>query len=355
MRGYAVAALVGCLAAVGSGSTAASGGGLRAPAAVKSAAARGAGTPVAAARPAAPKAVVPKPDQDAGVVKPGDVLKFDFPVRNAGGAPLQIFAARADCGCVVPSVDKVVPPGATRTVRVAMHTLGFHGPVEKHIYLECDDPDRASILLTVKATLPEIVEVLPSAPLMLSLTRGQETRARVTLHAGDGNAIRVLEAGCDRPFVKVTPLPATEGEDPALEILVPADAPADVLEAAVRVRTNHPRRPWVTFKVFGQPEGTVTAQPPRIDFGHLRPDGPTPVTRLLALARRQGAFKVLGVATSDPALRVKVDPDATPRYCELEVSYVGGWKEQRVAGKIVIRTDDPHRPQIEVPYAAEVW
>jgi hypothetical protein len=304
----------------------------------------------------APKAVVPKPDQDAGVVKPGEVLTFDFPLRNAGTAPLQIFAARADCGCVVPSVDKVVPPGATRTVRVAMHTLGFHGPVEKHIYLECDDPDRASILLTVKATLPEVVQVLPAAPLMLSVTRGKESQARVTLHAGDGAAIHVLEAGCDQKFVKITPqAPAVEGEDPALEIRVSADAPSQVFEASVRVRTDHPRRPWVSFKVFGQPEGTVTAQPPRIDFGHLRPDGATPVTRLLALARRQGTFKVLGVETSDPALRVKVDAEATPRYCELEVAYVGGWKEQRIAGKIVIRTDDPHRPRIEVPYAAEVW
>lgn len=355
MRGLAVAVLVGGLIAVG-GSEAAKGGDLHPPAGAKRGTVGSPAGQAGSARVLAPKAVVPKPDQDAGVVKPDDVIEFAFEIRNVGKAPLQIFAARADCGCVVPSVDKVVPPGESRTVHVKMHTRGFNGRVEKHIYLECDDPDRASILLVVKATLPEIVQVLPSAPLMLSVTRGKEALARVTLHAGDGAPIRVLEAGCDSPFLKVAPQPpAVEGEDPALEIRAPADAPSDVFEATVRVRTSHPRRPWVSFKVFGQPEGTVTAQPPRIDFGHLRPDSPTPVTRLLALARRQGAFKVLGVETSDPALRVKVEPDATARYCELEVAYVGGWKEQRIAGKIVIRTNDPHRPRIDVPYAAEVW
>lgn len=314
----------------------------------------GRAAPAVAAGP--PKAVVLKADQDAGLVEAGAVLKFEFPIRNVGKAPLQIFAAKADCGCAVPSFEKQIPAGATRPVRVTMNTRGLYGRVEKHVYVECDDPDQASLLLTVKATLPDVVQVLPSAHLRVPLTAGRESRTRVTLRAGDGEGIRILQAGVDRRYVTVTPVePAVEGGDPGLELVVAPDAPAAGFEATVRVRTSHPRRSWVSFKLFGHPQGAVTVQPPRLDFGHLRPDSATPVTRLLSLSRRQGAFRVLRVETEDPALRVTVQPDATPRYCELEVAYRGGWTSQQIEGKIVIHTDDPSRPRIEVPYSAEVW
>jgi hypothetical protein len=315
----------------------------------------------APARPAAggvgqPKAVVLKSDQDAGLVEAGAVLKFEFPIRNLGKAPLQIFGAKADCGCAVPSFDSQIPVGATRPVRVTMNTSGMHGRIEKHVYVECDDPERASLLLTVKATLPDLVRVLPSPQVFVPTTRGKESRASVTLRSGDSESIRILEAGVDRRFVRVTPVaPAAEGGEPGLSIVVAPDAPAEGFEATVRVRTSHSRRPWVSFKLFGQPEGTVTAQPPRVDFGHLRPDSATPVTRLLSLSRRQGSFKVLRVEASDPALRITLQPDAAPRYCELEVAYLGGWTRQGIAGTIVIHTDDPGRPRIEVPYSAEIW
>jgi hypothetical protein len=140
-----------------------------------------------------------------------------------------------------------------------------------------------------------------------------------------------------------------------LEIVVAAEMPQEVFEATVRARTTHSQRPWVELKLFGQPQGTVTVQPPRIDFGHLRLEGPTPVTRLLTLSRRQGSFRILRAETGDLALKVTVLPDATSSYCELEVAYLGGWTKQQVEGKIVLLTDDPRRPRIEVPYTAEVW
>lgn len=302
-----------------------------------------------------PKAVVLNPDQDAGHVKAGEVVTFEFPVRNVGKAPLQIFGAKADCGCAVPSYEKIVPPGATRPVRVTLNTHGFYGRIEKHVYVECDDPEQASLLLTVRATLPDLVQVLPSSQILLPTARGRESRTKVTLRAGDGEKIGVLQVGCDRPWVRVNvAAPGAQGQDPELEIVALADAPTEVFEATVRVRTTHSRKPWVAIQLFGQPEGTVTAQPPRIDFGHLRLDGPTPVIRLLTLSRRQGAFRVVRVETNDPALKVTVLPDATPTYCELEVAYLGGWRQQ-VEGKIVVYTDDPRRPQIEIPYTAEVW
>jgi hypothetical protein len=358
--------VVGCVAASmvlwGDAASAASGGAAAARPAKPAAKSMGSPRPAPQEKSTAPvvggipKAKVIRSDQDAGLVQAGTVLKFEFPIRNVGSGPLQIFGAKADCGCAVPSFVKLIPPGETRPVRVTMNTHGMYGRIEKHVYVECDDLDQASLLLTVKATLPEIVQVLPSPRVLVPIVRGRESRTRVTLHPADGETVAIREVGCDRGFVRVTPVaPATEGGDPGLEIVVAPEAPADGFEATVRVSTSHSRKPWIAFTLFGQPQGTVMVQPPRVDFGHLRPDSATPVTRLLSLSRRQGAFKVLRVETGDPALHVTVQPDATPRYCELEVAYVGGWTGQQVAGTIVIHTDDPGRPRIEVPYSAEVW
>jgi hypothetical protein len=66
-----------------------------------------------------------------------------------------------------------------------------------------------------------------------------------------------------------------------------------------------------------------------------------------------GPFKLLGVTTSDPRMTVEVHADPTGLFAELLATFRPGKQHGEFHGTITVRTDDPERPRIVVPYAGE--
>lgn len=68
-----------------------------------------------------PRIVVPESTYDFGRVGPTSVVRYRFPVRNTGEAPLTISRAYTTCGCTTADFTaRVIPPG-----KVALVTLTF--------------------------------------------------------------------------------------------------------------------------------------------------------------------------------------------------------------------------------------
>jgi hypothetical protein len=124
-------------------------------------------------------------------------------------------------------------------------------------------------------------------------------------------------------------------------------------EETVTLDTDCPGRPRLKVRVSGVPRGAVTASPPHLYLGPVSRRSEEPVVRIVSLCRRQGPFKVLAV-TAEPGLRVEIAPGPDESVWDLTVIYQGGWKPGLVAGALAIRTDDPQRPLLRVPYTAEV-
>src|SRR5262245_32244190 len=74
-----------------------------------------------------PKARPLKLEHRAGQLEPGPQYNYSFPIRNDGTAPLSILSAEADCICVNPAFDPVIPPGVTGSVRIRFDTKGRVG------------------------------------------------------------------------------------------------------------------------------------------------------------------------------------------------------------------------------------
>jgi hypothetical protein len=312
-----------------------------------------------AARPAAPapRVVLERTAYDAGTVTPGDVIRVDFPFRNAGNAPLAILDVKKDCGCLVPRYDEEIAPGATGRVRVALQTQGFQGPIEKHVYVETDDPSAPSVALTIKAVLPRAVEVTPTSELLIPITRGQDATVDVTLRSTDGHPLELGAAESPVPYVTATIVPdsPSTGPEVRLRITVAADAPSQTFETLITVGTGHYRLPKIGLKVFGQPAASVTVRPPRLAFGRVRPAEKGPIERILTLTRSRGSFRVLKLEDSLGCLKLESLPADDGSAYEIKIRYLGGWKDEQTQGVLRITTDDPSRPTIEIPYTAEVW
>jgi len=304
-----------------------------------------------------PRLVVERPEFDAGKVTPGDVLRVEFTLRNEGQAPLTILDVKKDCGCLVPRFDDVIEPGQVGHVRVTLRTDGFQGPIEKHVYIETDDPKLAAVSLTIKALLPRSVEVTPGNEVSLLVTRGQAASVDVTLQATDELPLDVESFESSLPYLTaaVAPGAAKSGRQVKLRLTVAADTPSDTFEGEVVVETGHTRMPRLTLKVFGQPAVGVTVRPARLTFGRIRPSDKEPVERVLSLSRVRGSFKVLKVEDSLGCLRAVVLPAVAGDPVEIKVTYTGGWTNEKTHGVLRILTDDAARPTIEVAYTADVW
>jgi hypothetical protein len=316
------------------------------------------GSPSAAAPPPpTPKLVFERVEFDAGKVAPGDVIRVDFPLRNEGRAPLNVLDVKEDCGCLVPSYDEGIDPGEAGRVRVALRTSGFQGPIEKHVYVETDDPKQPAVALTIKAVLPRAVEAAPSSEILILVTPGKPASAEVTLRSTDTELLNIhgLESGSPFVTAEVAPGSAASGPEVRLRLTVAADAPSDTFETLVTVNTGHPRMPRLGLKLFGQPAVSIAIRPPRLAFGRVRPKEKGPVERILTLSRASGSFRVLKADDSLGLLRLEVAEGSTPFSCEIKVTYSGGWTEEQTQGILRITTDDPSRPLIEVPYTAAVW
>jgi Protein of unknown function (DUF1573) len=318
---------------------------------------------VAPCAPAAPKAdagepklVMEKTEFDAGKVAVGEIIRVVFPVRNVGHAPLHIFDIKKDCGCIVPSFDELILPGETGHVRVALRSAGFQGPVEKHVYMETDDPVASSVSLTIKAIVPRAVEVTPGTEVQMRVTRGTPATTEVTLRSTDETPLAIGPIASPLPYVTAEVVPG--GHDPheaRLRLTVTAEAPTDTFETRIAVSTGHYRLGQVALHLFVQPAAAVTVQPTHLSFGRVRPSEKGPLTRVLTLARASGAFHVLKMEDSRGCLHAEVLPGGEDSFCEVKLTYLGGWKDERTTGTLHITTDDPARPEIDVPYTAEVW
>jgi hypothetical protein len=197
---------------------------------------------------------------------------------------------------------------------------------------------------------------------MLPLAVGEATMTEITLHATQGRTLQLGPVRSSRPGIRVRALSRKEvaariPDDVArtqiLQVMIPASLAGKAFDAVLTIPTNSPKRPTVLVRLHSYPQTAVDARPPRLYIGEVKADQTAPLLRLIALVRRGGAFKVLSVEASDKNLQLQVSQQRRD-YWEVVAVYQGGWPKGVHEGVITIRTDDPQRPVLRVPYRADV-
>lgn len=330
-------------------------------------AAEGSGSPLdapgASSRQPGPRIEVDESEKNAGLVQPGQHAQFAFAIRNTGQMPLEIRGVKGDCGCVVADFDRMIPPGGTGQVRATINTKGRKGELVKHLRVESNDPDRPSLSLTLQTRVFEPISIFPSDQILLPIMPNRLAAVEVVVRNNEAEPLEIRKVESSHPALRARLIPVAGGTpaasaerkpDHRIELIVPKNGAPAAFNATVTLHTSHPKRPTLVLHVVGYPHTAVAANPPRLYFGEILPGDAMPVKRTITLFRREGPFKVLSAAASDPALEVTVEPGRETDYSDVRIAYNGGWKPGPVVGTITLRTDDPARPVIEVPFEALV-
>jgi hypothetical protein len=302
-------------------------------------------------------------EQDAGEAMSGAPLQATFAMQNVGTAPLEITRVTPECRCMVSRYDSRLAPGARGAISVTLTTAGRHGMVEKHLTVESNDPTQPVITLILKVVLHQAVEILPAEHVRVPMRPGEAAEQELILRSYEKTPLQVTRVDCSSPTTEARVLPRDQierrmPEAPSAFQIVRLSFPAGATKAAfdqtVTIETNSVARPSITVRLEGRPLKAFAVSPKQLDFGSVAGQGGEPMTRAIDVIRQWGPFKVLGVGTPDPRLQVRVEPDASGGLFHVVVVYGGGWKPGKVEGVITIRTDDPQRPELRVPYTAEV-
>lgn len=129
-----------------------------------------------------------------------------FKYQNAGKTPIRIKSVKTSCGCTAAQSQKEeVPPGEKGEITATFKIGERTGTQVKTVTVETDDASAPSLVLTLKAVLPEMLTLAPN---FVYWTAGEETKAKtITVKAGKDFAAKNITVTSSNPefLTKVEP------------------------------------------------------------------------------------------------------------------------------------------------------
>jgi hypothetical protein len=324
--------------------------------------------PAAPAEPAAkdlapkPKAVVAEPVIEAGSIAKGEKIVKEFVIRNEGTVALEISEVRPACGCTVADFTKSIAPGASGKVTVTIDTQDFNGPIAKGVTVFTNDTATPQIELTVRAKIEPYVFVKPGYARYITVQgEPKEGTINQTLYAPDGSSFNVVKVESPWPFLVTSFREAkpderssdAKGKQWHVEMHLSNDAPVGALSDFVNVTTDHPKQKLVQIPVSGFVRPTIAVTPPSGDFGKV--ELKEPLKRSINVRNfATEPIKVTSVESSNPNVGVSLDPLQEGREYMVRVTVKPEIGKGPFATKVIIHTDSPKAPALEVPITGTV-
>ncbi|HEY9423123.1 MAG TPA: DUF1573 domain-containing protein [Thermoanaerobaculia bacterium] len=305
-----------------------------------------------------PKAVAVEPIKDVGTVPKGEKIIHDFAIRNDGDAPLEISNVKPACGCTVAEYDKVIAPGKTGKVHAEVDTATFNGAIAKGVSVFTNDPDMPALELTVRAKVEPYIAVKPGYARYVTVQgEPQEGTIAQTLWVPDGTAMEIVKVDSPWPFLDVkvreakpeerVTEPNAKGKQWRVEMTLANNAKVGPLSDYVTIHTNHPKQKIVQVPVSGFVRPVVAVTPQVADFGRV--EIKEAMRRSLNIRNfATEPIKVTGVEQTVKGIEAKLEPLEEGREYQVRVTLTPQMAKGPFTGKLMIKTDSPKVPTLEV-------
>lgn len=209
----------------------------------------------AAAALAVPQIRFDKETFDFGKVKAGEKVSAAFTITNAGDAELRIESVKSSCGCTIAQAGKqALAPGESTNIEAVFTSTGFSGQVSKTVTVASNDPERSTVLLSIKGSVIPLAVITPSLVNFGSIKKNAVITQTVSVAPTDQRGLNILKVEPVGKHVTVTGYRKVEsslGPSWQVFLLVKAgDTPGRVMES-VRITTDAPSNPLLNVTVYG--------------------------------------------------------------------------------------------------------
>ncbi|MCU0724368.1 MAG: DUF1573 domain-containing protein [Planctomycetes bacterium] len=301
-----------------------------------------------------PRLVFTADGHDFGLQEKNAKVEHTAIFYNTGDAPLEIGKVITHCGCAAALLSsRTIPPGGRGTMRVVLDTGGLAGDRVKRVEVYTNDPTHPISVYPISCT---VIADAALDPLQLVL--------RTTRSAGDVKAhfdvlnlrgdfdLSISGVTVSNPQIRaeVGPIPpgSTEKRGYRVNLTFGPDFGVRDFSEKVTVFTNSRRDPQLVLVVIGSVREAVLVVPERLWFPVMAPG--TKMTREVFVYRNDGKSLTITEVKDPSGLFETEKTRVEPGKWKVTLKIHGEVPRQTVRGALIIRTDDPKEPVIDLPF-----
>ncbi len=323
-------------------------------------------------------------DFDFGTMDRGDTMEHAFGFRNAGTRPLSLKITGTTCMCTVGELEAdTIPPGESREVTLRWNAKRFEREFRETATITTSDPKRPVVTLAVFGRVLPRVRSVPTNVALGNITAEATREARTIIYGYQSDELEVVGTQWRRPelseFFEIEFHPATteelEREIDAKAAIVcelklkPGLPPGDFLQRAI-VNLQTDKETSVEIPIHGKVVADVTIAGRGFDadkrtllLGHVsQKEGKKVTLYMTAKGPHRNEVRPEVVVTEPEDLLKASFGEPRPlnqgaaimHLFNIEVpagsrfaNHLGNTDAQK-AGRIVISTNHPSVPQIEI-------
>lgn len=293
---------------------------------------------------------------DFGTVARSAKTEHRFYFENTLATPIHVRSVRTSCGCTTPSVlTETVQPGEVGCILAVFNTATHSGSRGATITVTFDKPSFAEVQLNVKGYIRSDVVFTPGEVAFGKVPEGTPRQFAVHLEYAGKSSWQVTHASCDLPYVKVGLRESLRQGGKVhyeLDIHLDESAPAGPIQSEITLHTNDLNIKTLSLGFTADVEATLSIQPNLLSLGSIGNQ-----EELKKLIRLKGAqpFKLLSIESEAFDVSQTKLPEESKDMHLLPLAFRTKTPHNELKaealehkGKIVLLTDMPARPKVEL-------
>jgi hypothetical protein len=242
-------------------------------------------------------------------------------------------------------------------------TQDLRGAIQKSATVQTNDPTQPTMVLTIKATIRQLVDILPSPYVSIQAKKGQTAEGKVTLVNNDRAPLKILDVKSSNQDFSTHLKTLEKGKRYELETkLNKTDIPGGY-HTTLTVTTDNKKSEKLTIPVMAAIMARVEAAPDRIIYGRINmeainknPQGENLLRRMIMIRSQEKGFKVTKVETTLPFVSWElINPVQEGQPYSIKISLA---KEKlpkgQFNGTIIVRTNDKEFAEMKIPLTGDV-
>jgi uncharacterized cupredoxin-like copper-binding protein len=207
-----------------------------------------------------PKIVLQPAEYSFGEVTEGEVVSYDFTIKNDGNDVLVLKDVRATCGCTAAKPGKTeLKPGESTKVKVSFNTDGRPGKQNKAVNISSNDPAnsytsfRFSAVVNPKVKMPEPNIYFKEMTHNFGKVREGKVEEYTFKFTNNGKAlleIKEIKTSCGCTAAIVSSKKVEPGKEGTIRVELDTSNRSGSMARTITVISNDPDEPEKTLTVM---------------------------------------------------------------------------------------------------------
>lgn len=267
------------------------------------------------------------------------------------------------------SSDKVVPPGGEGSIKVTFKTGHYQGQRSKTVSVTTNDPENPKLTLTVNAnivvdfalqpphlymgrfskndTTVRTTKVIAKEPAKLKITKVTPSNDLLSAKIVESKPQAPAPDDPNKKIEKVEPPKDDSGLE--LEVTLKPGMKVGRFNEKITLETNIEKVPTYELNVSGEVLGDIQIEPRLVSLRGEGQEKEFSSSVKIFTDNQDVKFKVTKAACEDPKFETTIETVEKDRSYKINVVYKGEPPEKYVRSKLLVSTDSPEQPEIELP------